>query len=79
MKIQNIIQLVMFTPQLLFSDLIGQNRMGNNRLLMKYNQALQQTPDTFVFSLLAELAKKESGRKRLRDFMKSMKPRKIKK
>ena len=79
MKIQKIIQLLTFTPQLIFCDLIGQNRLGNHRWVVKRNRAVQKPSKTVTISLLAELTKTESGRKRLRNFMKSMKPRKISK
>ena len=79
MKIQKIIQMLTFTPLFSFCDLIGQNRLGNNRWLMKHTPAVQQTSKTFALSLLIEMTKTEIGRKRLRNFMKGMKPRKINK
>ena len=79
MQIQNILQVLTFTLKLCFCDLVTQNRLGNHRWLIKHNRGVQRTPDTFSFSLFAEMAKSETGRKSLRNFMKRMKPKKINK
>ena len=79
MKIQNLIQMLTYIPQLSFCDLIGQNRLGNHRWLMKNHRSVKKTSNTFTFSLFAEMAKTESGRKHLRKFIKLMKPGKINK
>ena len=78
MKIQKIIRMLTFTPLFSFCDpvkIVWETTGG----LIKHNRAVQQTSKTFALSFLIELTKTESGRKRLRNFMKGMKPRKINK
>ena len=53
-----------------FCDLIGQNRLGNNLMLMKFNGKQPQfRTQSFMISVLNEMTKTTAGRKAVKKFM----------
>ena len=56
-----------------FCDLIGQNRLGNNRMLMNFNRKQSQfRTRSYMISVLTEMAKTTAGRKAVKKFMKKI-------
>ena len=53
---------IVFLFPSIFADLIGQNRLGNNRWVSKISRN-RMTQDTYLVQLLAQLTKTKEGRK----------------
>ena len=66
----------MFLFPTIFADLIGQNRLGNNRLLAKISRN-RKTQDIYLGQLLAQLTRTEDGRKMLAAFIKKQPVKKM--
>ena len=67
---------MVFLIQPIFADLIGQNRLGNNRLVSKFSRPRKSHGD-LLGQILAELTKTKSGRIKLTTFIKQQPTRKL--
>ena len=67
---------IIFLFQPSFADLIGQNRLGNNRWISKYSGSRTFGGDLFG-QLLAQLAKTDSGRRKLTAYIKQQSTKKL--
>ena len=53
-----------------FCDLIGQNRLGNNRMVMNFNKKQPHFRSrSYMMALLTEMAKTTAGRNAVKNFM----------
>ena len=66
---------IIFLFPTIFADLIGQNRLGNNRWLSKISRRMTQ--DIYMGQLLAQLTRTEDGRKILTAYIKKQPAKKM--
>ena len=67
---------MIFLIQPIFADLIGQNRLGNNRLISKFTRPRKFRGD-LLGQLLAGLTKTKAGRKILTAYIKQQPTQKL--
>ena len=67
---------IIFLLPTIFADLIGQNRLGNNRWLSKFSRG-RVTQDIYLGQLLAQLTRTEEGRKILTAYIKKQPAKKM--
>ena len=67
---------ILFLFPTIFSDLIGQNRLGNNRMVSKFSR-YRITNDIYLFQLLEQVTRTEEGRKALAAFVKKQPAKKM--
>ena len=66
---------------IVYGDLLGQNRLGNNRWLfrLRFNKNTVSQPNSLLLPVMMELAKTADGRKSLKTYLKNVGQKKTRK